>query len=248
MARPAEGVVLALCDEYDPIGPWIANGFRARGIATILVSGAELASAWRFGHLIEDDATRLRVALDNSRAWTHASVRGVLNRLQLLPHPGGRRVSTADSDYARDEINAIALSWLAALAERVPFVGTPAPGGLCGIWRSPAEWTMLAHAAGLPTRSVRLGTLDGGDSGGRRVAHLVLKGEVFAAGRRPIATELGAGLVRLAGIAEADALGVSLDAAGIASGFDLVPDLRLAGADGIALLAKTLAGGRRAQS
>jgi hypothetical protein len=65
-----------------------------------------------------------------------------------------------DSDYARTEQSAFALSWLHALAPVV--VNPPAARGLAGAWRSQAEWAGLARRAGL---DCALDTADSHDPG-----------------------------------------------------------------------------------
>jgi hypothetical protein len=47
------------------------------------------------------------------------------------------------------EMTALFMSWLSAVP--APVLNRPAAQGLCGAWRHPSEWAVLASRAGLPT-------------------------------------------------------------------------------------------------
>jgi hypothetical protein len=79
----------------------------------------------------------------------------VLNRLIGPPQEAFSNSAPADRLYAEQEWWAFTLGWLQALAGRV--VNPAGPRGLCGAWRYPSEWRLLAHAAGLSTAEYRSG-------------------------------------------------------------------------------------------
>lgn len=219
----------------------------------MLAWGDELTRARPFGHVVDDDGTRLRVALGDGRRWTHRSVTAVLNRLRWVPPADDPRLVEADRAYGQQELTAITLSWLAALADRVPFVGRPASTGLSGHWRQPAEWARLIAAAGLRPYPVRLSSALESDVpvpgfvGERRA--LVVLGEVVSSaaaareqsGGSALDGAVRAGLVRLAALADADTMSVELDALGRVAGADIVPDLRPGGRAAAERIAAALA-------
>ena len=144
--------VLVLCDAGDLSARWIEGGLQRRRVPVLHVTGMDLVGAERFGHRIGRETPKLRIRLRHGRTFTHRSVTGVINRLTYLPEPGDARVPASDREYAATEVTAITLSWMSALAAAVPFVDRPSPAWIGGEWRSPAEWALLAHAAGLVDR------------------------------------------------------------------------------------------------
>ena len=240
--------VVVLHDRGDPSAAWLQHGLAARGVPVLGVTGDDLVGAPRFGHGVGGGPPRLRVRLRDGRGFTHRSVAAVVNRLTHLPPPGEGRTSDADRQYAHDELTAIALSWLSALATTVPFVGRPSASWLGGEWRTPAEWAILAHSAGLSAAPVDLPSGPGGQDGapGALSRALVVADLVWFSGPPPDSSArdaLRAGLVRLARLADRETLGVLLDAGGRVVGVDPLPDLRPSGAAGVARLAELLGRG-----
>lgn len=235
-------VTLVLGDRGDPSVPGLVAALHGRGARVVSAGGDEVVSARPFGHVVADDGVRFRVRLAGGRGWTHRTVTGVVNRLRWLPTISDSRVPEADRLYAQQELTAITLSWLAALAERVPFVGRPSAGGLAGTWRYPAEWALLAVAAGLEPYPVRVSgtsqTMAGRARGFVPVCRaLVVLGEVFTARGAGVPHRTVAGLCRLATLADADTLSIEFDSRGQVGNVDIVPDLRLGGAAAAARIA-----------
>ena len=235
--------VLILCDAGDLSSRWIERGFQRRRVPVLHVTGTDLVGAARFGHRIGGDIPRLRIRLRDGRAFTHRSVTGVINRLTYLPEPGDARASASDREYAATELNAITLSWMSALAATAPFVGRPSPSWLGGEWRSPAEWALLAHAAGLVVAPVALpSAFESPHAVKDAVAFgLVVEDIAWVSGAGIAAYDrqtLREGLVRLARLADADTLGVRFDRQGRVTQVDQVPDLRPTGEVGLSRLAE----------
>ena len=235
--------VLILCDAGDTSAHWIEWGLQRRDVPVLLVTGADLTVARQMGHTVGADSPRLRIRLRDGRTFTHRSVVGVVSRLTYLPEPGDARVPASDRRYAREEMNAITLSWMSALAETVPFVGRPSPSWLGGVWRGPAEWAVLAHAAGLTAAPVVLPSeFESPPSEQAVVASALVIADVAWLSGPGVAgygrQALREGLVRLARMADADTLGVGFDRHGRVARVELVPDLRPTGEAGLSRLAQ----------
>lgn len=238
--------VLILCDAGDLSARWIEGGLQRRRVPVLHVTGTDLVGADRFGHSIGRESPRLRIRLRDGRSFTHRSVTGVINRLTYLPEPGDARVPAPDREYAATELNAITLSWMSALAATVPFVDRPSPAWIGGEWRSPAEWALLAHAAGLVAAPVALPSMptasESPTSGEEAVAFaLVVADRAWVSAAGTTARDrrgLREGLVRLARLADADTLGVGLDLQGRVIRVDPVPDVRPTGEAGLSRLAE----------
>jgi hypothetical protein len=151
-------LVLILCEETDMAAAWAAGRLRQRGLATDVVTGADLAVAGRLEHRVGRSGTTFELALAGGRRLSGASVKGLLNRLSFIPAACLRRIGGPDRDYAIQEIYALYLSWLHALPG--PLLNPPAPQGLCGNWRHPSSWIALAVEAGLPAAPYRQSSRD----------------------------------------------------------------------------------------
>lgn len=236
------GVLLVLTDPEDACGPWVGLGLRARGLPAVWVTSPDLVRLSHLTHEVDDTGTRMRASVDSVR-WSSASLVGVVNRLTYLPAVAG---GSSDADYAQQEMNAVAVSWMHAVSEQVPCVGRPHPAGLGGAWRSPGEWMLLAGAARLETVSVRLGDAAPCPVRSGEVRVVVLLGQVFGPGRHPVPPEVSDGLRRLADTVQADALEVRMLPRDGWRVLGVTPyaDLRLAGRAGLDHLARHLTGGR----
>lgn len=71
----------------------------------------------------------------------------IFNRVGFVDPPHFHNAAPADRDYARMELLALLLSWLADPG--CPVVNRPAPGGLSGAMHRPLTWSRLAQIAGL---------------------------------------------------------------------------------------------------
>jgi hypothetical protein len=228
---------LVLCDRSDHAALWAHRGLEARGFQPLeLVTADALAYALRWEHRVGAAGASVAVELADGRRIDGGRVRGVLNRLVAVPEGHLALVRDEDREYARQELHAFFVSWLACLPGRV--VNRPTPQGLCGSWRHRSEWLALAAAAGLPAAPFRM---DGHAGGGGLVAPwrtvLVVGGEALGV-ELPAAVRVGC--VRLAELAGATVLGVELGPDGRCTGATPLPDLRLGGERGLDLLAAAL--------
>jgi hypothetical protein len=140
---------LVLCTTDDLAALWAARGLTARGLQPLEVVTAEaLAFNRRFEHRLVAGQPSVKITLADGRVIDSATVRGTLNRLQIIPG-SHLRANAIDRQYAEQELSALYLSWLYALPGMM--LNRPTPHGLCGEWRHPAEWVWLANQAGLAT-------------------------------------------------------------------------------------------------
>lgn len=146
---------LILSDASDPVGPWLARGLEGLGLSPIRhVTGTQLALARRWEHRLEGEGATSRVTLGDGTILDSRQLRGVVNRLQAIPHEFTLGMRTCDRDYGLQEAHALLLSWLRSL--RCPVVNPVSPGGLSGAWRHPVEWFSLACESGLNTPEYRI--------------------------------------------------------------------------------------------
>ena len=147
-------MVRVFCEVTDLAALWAARRLASRGLEVDIVTAPVLGSALRWEHRVsrEGDAS-YRLDLGDGRVLSSDQLFGVLNRLSWVPTERFDRVAGADRDYAVQEMNALFLSWMHALAG--PVVNRPTPQGLGGNWRDPSMWTSLAFQAGLPASSYR---------------------------------------------------------------------------------------------
>jgi hypothetical protein len=152
-------LVLVVCEETDLAAFWAAERLQSRGLPVEIVTGADLAAAERWEHRLGRSGTTLALTFAGGGRCLHSrDVRGVLNRLSFLPSAWLQRIGGADRDYAIQEMYALYLSWLHALPG--PLLNRPTPQGLCGNWRHPSAWAVLAARAGLPVASYRQSSED----------------------------------------------------------------------------------------
>ncbi|MFF7444159.1 hypothetical protein [Streptomyces sp. NPDC008122] len=250
---------LVLCDAEDRAAQWAAAGLRERGLDPVeLVDAGTLARTERSAHRIDEepgggqdrieadrtgdgaadgDRAHFALTLPDGRNLVSDAVHGVVNRLTFAPVHHLRFASPADTAYAMAEWDALVLSWLQCLAPVT--VNRPSPLGLSGTLRSPAEWTVLAAAAGLAVSPLRL-TDDTGDEPpmGRPPTRtlVVLGDDVYGLHGGEAPDGLSPACLGLARSAGADLLGVHLEPDVHArygarfAGATLLPDLRIAGA------------------
>jgi hypothetical protein len=146
-------MVIVFCEDFDHAALWAANRLHERGVGIDVITGTDLAAAERWDHRLGVAGATIAIQLSDGRCVTGGETRGVLNRLSYLPAAWLRRIGGADRDYALQEMYALYLSWLHALPG--PVVNPPVPQGLCGNWRHPSMWTLLAGRAGLPVPAYR---------------------------------------------------------------------------------------------
>jgi hypothetical protein len=138
---------LVLGEQQDSAAWWAAEHLSRYGLVPLVtLTPSELVHAERSVHRLSAGDASLELTLADGRTIRSEEIRGVLNRMQLLPcsHLAGARPD--DVAYAQEEWNALVLSWLASFPS---IVNRPSPQGLAGRWRSHAQWVALAGRAGL---------------------------------------------------------------------------------------------------
>ncbi|MFD4399863.1 hypothetical protein [Kitasatospora sp. NPDC058478] len=199
---------LVLCDPADRAAVWAYEGLRERGLEPLeLLSPQTLLSSTRSVHRVDRLGASFEITLPDGRVLDSRDVDGVLNRVASAPFGYLPFTTHTDAAYAAQELDALLLSLLTCLAP--VSVNRPAGYGLCGAWRSTAEWTALAIRAGLPARPARISSSPDGEPRAAPTGRgdvLVLGEHVF--GAPPAEDEEP--YVRLARLAEVDLLGIDL--------------------------------------
>jgi hypothetical protein len=150
---------LVLCSRHDTAARWAYEGLQARGLAPLeLVTIEDLVYGPYWEHRLGRDGVSSQNILSDLRTLQSREVKGALNRLTYLPPSYLSIGRPEDRDYAAQELNALLLSWLQALAP--PILNPPTPQGLSGRWRHLSEWVCLAARAGLPTSTYHLNSYD----------------------------------------------------------------------------------------
>jgi hypothetical protein len=239
-------VILVLCEGFDHAAFWAASRLRERDMVVDVVSGDDLAAAECWDHRLGAAGTAIAIQLADGRRVIGDDRYGVLNRLSYLPAAWLQRIGGPDRDYALQEMYALYVSWLHAL--KAPVVNRPTPQGLCGNWRHPSIWMLLAGRAGLPVPRFRQSSDDDPAlSWQSRAAPAALT--AFVAGRHVIAPPaLPIGLHepcrRLAGAAGVTLLGIDFEPDGRDgwqfAGASVMPNLMAGGDTLIDALAETL--------
>jgi hypothetical protein len=240
-------LVLVLCEEADRGALWVADRLRSQGLTVAIITGADLATAERWEHRIGQAGAVFELALADGRRFSSRDIGGVLNRLAYLPAAWIQRVGGSDRDYAMQEMYAFYLSWLHSLPG--PLLNPPTPQGLCGNWRHPSVWAVLAGRAGLPTPTYHQSSDDDPEACWTPATVLapmtvfVVVEQVLAPPGLP--EHLRAPCCRLATAAGAPLLGIdfTLSATGAwcFAGASVMPDLLRGGEPLIAALAEVLA-------
>jgi hypothetical protein len=138
---------LVLCTTDDLPALWAARGLATRGLQPLEVVTVEaLAYNRRFEHRLIAGRPSVKIELADGRVINGATVRGTINRMQIIP---GSHLSTnaKDRQYAAQELSALYLSWIYALPGKM--LNRATPQGLGGACRHPSEWAWLANQAGL---------------------------------------------------------------------------------------------------
>jgi hypothetical protein len=150
---------LLVASRQDTSALWAFERLSARRRPCQVVLTEALASSdVRWLHRVSTRGARVGVTLADGRRFDSNDLAAVLNRAFSAPLTTMAQMQWQDSDYARAEQSAFALSWLQALAPVV--VNAPAARGLAGAWRSQVEWSGLARRAGLDCASPRADSHD----------------------------------------------------------------------------------------
>ncbi len=230
-------MVLVLCEGFDRAAFWAAGRFRERGIAVDVVTGDDLAAAECWDHRLGAAGVSLSIQLRDGRRVVGDDTRGVFNRLSYLPNAWLQRIGGPDRDYALQEMYALYLSWLHSL--KGPVVNPATPQGLCGNWRHPSMWMVLAGRAGLPCAPYQLSS-DDDPALTWQARSTPAPMTAFLAGHHVVAPALPIGLHeacrRLASLAGVRLLGIDFAPAGSGgwhfTGASVMPDL-IAGGDAL---------------
>ena len=189
MSRPRSPLsAIILCDITDSPALWVAAELQALGTRCDVVLAPVLGAARRFEHR-KDSNGRGEVVIDlpdGRRLSSEASV-PILNRLMAAPLGRQRATGGEDFGYAMQEVFAMHLSWLYAWPATV--INRPTPQGLCGNFRHPSAWAMLARNCGLAIEPWRQTSSDGPEMAwlprGADARAFVVNGKVIAAPELP---------------------------------------------------------------
>lgn len=234
-------LLLAAIDDRPAL--WAATRLRARGLTPLEVLTPELLTcSFRWQHRLGNHAPpSVEFTLADGRRVTGDAIRGVVNRLSMLPPGVVASLTPADRDYALQEWTALHVSWLNALT--VPVINRPGVQGLCGAWRHPSEWIWLAARAGLETPTFLMGTTSAAVEGPRpstRRTVLVLDGHPIEA---DVSASVAEACGRLGLLSDTRLIGVDVD---VATGRFLhaspQPDLRCGGEAMITALLDVMGG------
>jgi hypothetical protein len=206
-----------------------------------LVTAECLASATKWEHRLGTGGPYTKLHLDDGRIFTSSEIRGVLNRLAFAPESAVGLPVDDDRDYAGMEFGAFYLSWLYALPR---VINRPTPQGLCGRWRHPSEWALLAAKAGFQTQAYRSSVSgDQVDPAGGLFHLIVLRGIPYGAA---VPKEQREACRNLALSTGTDLLGIDISRAGngalVFAHATPFPDLTVGGHDLIQGLKLTLEG------
>ena len=125
----------------------VAGAVRARGGTVDLLGATELAAA-RWSHSISEGVAATTIRLRDGRRVDSDQVGTVLNLIPALPALGFDAAGDRDRVYAQGEQQALFVSFLAGLDDRL--IGGVDGQGPTGMW-SWARWASLAHRCGMPT-------------------------------------------------------------------------------------------------
>jgi hypothetical protein len=241
---------IVLSEEHTDLpAMWAYHGLKARGLDPLeLISPQLLLASPRWEHRLGLDGVHIAIDLPTGKTLDGKSIRGVLNRIAYLPPALFQQAISEDRMYAMQEMTALFMSWLTAVP--APVLNRPVSQGLCGAWRHPSEWAVLASRAGLPTFPFRQSAqLD--VPVGRRLSPLdsSVRAAFVVAGRfvgPSVPPEIADASVALAKLARVDLLGLEF-AASSASPWTFAsaspqPDLRLGGQVLLDALAQAMGG------
>lgn len=234
---------LVLCSANDLAALWAARELARRGLEPLeIVTPEALAYNRRLEHRLRASQPSVHLTLADGRVIDGSTVRGTLNRLQVIPTAHLRAANEKDRSYAEQELFALYLSVLQGLSGVM--LNRPAPQSLGGEWRRPAEWAYLGARAGLITD-----TYTESDRGAptqvlpanswRTV--ITVNGECCGASAP---SSVLAACARLAGLAESSILGMNFksgpDGEWIFQNATPLPDLRMGGVDLLSILERVL--------
>jgi hypothetical protein len=148
-------VILIIAEPTDLPALWLRPRLAARvATAVATVSPIQLVCSRQIVHRLSDGGADSRFVLAGGAIIESSVLTGVVNRLGAAPTAHLARAPLRDRIYARDELHAFLLGWLASL--ECSTINRPEPDFLAGPWHPPLEALQLAALAGLPCRPRRL--------------------------------------------------------------------------------------------
>jgi hypothetical protein len=140
---------LVLAHPADQTAIAVASALRQRHGAAAVEwrSPGELACAARWDHRVSAAGVKTEIRMDDGSLLADGAPSVVFNRAAYVDPPQFFGAATADRDYARMEMFALLLSWLANPG--CPVVNRPAPNALAGSTYRPPMWHRLAQISGL---------------------------------------------------------------------------------------------------
>lgn len=138
---------LILTDTGDPEGPWLADGLGPRLPGPIVhLTGRDLVDGCRWEHRFDHHGEWFRLYTLGGVIVDNRNVRGVINRLRVLPTGNGLHRRFASRGDGTHDASAMLLSCLSTFT--CPVLNPPGAHGVSGDQRSPQEWSGLAQRAG----------------------------------------------------------------------------------------------------
>jgi len=243
VGRGAQPIHLILAETEDATAAWLAAGLVERGLRTASVTPSQLCGATTLEHRLIGAGATFRITLDDDRVLDSRAIASVVNRMVRVPLSVLAHSEPADRSYVEAEWRALLCSLLNAIPGRI--IDPPHPHSLAGRWRSPPEWLILAHEAGLPTPRWQWTDADDAptldlERDADPVRVLVVGGEALSLS--PVPDEVVAACQRLAELAGVSVLEVRLVENGrLTFGFaDQLPDVREGGDAALAMYARML--------
>lgn len=233
------GVILA--EPEDATATWLAAGLAEHRLLAVVITPLQLCEAALELRLNGRDSS-FRITLEDGHVLDRTNIGFVFNRMTSVPLSMVARSVPDDRAYVEAEWRAVLCSLINAIPGRV--FERPHPHSLLGRWRSPPEWLLLAHRAGLATPAwawtdeAAVPTVDPASDKGARV--LVIGSETLSLS--PLPHEAAAGCRRLAELAAISILEVTLvgDGRPTFAFANQLPDLRDGGDRAIAACAGML--------
>ena len=140
---------LVLANPWDETAVRIAVLLRQRhGAAAVQIHTPDELILARWAHRVADTGVETAIRLHGGTFLPDCVGTVIFNRLTTVDLPGFATATPADRDYARMEMFALLLSWLASPQLRV--INPASPASLSGAVHRPLVWLDMARRAGLP--------------------------------------------------------------------------------------------------
>ena len=142
---------LVLAHPTDETAIAVASMLRQRHgeFAVELRSPEELLCASHWDHRVSASGVKTEIRMGDGSFLAGNAPSVIFNRIGFVDPPQFITAASVDRDYARMEMFALLLSWLANPG--CPVINRPAPNALAGSAFRPPMWFRLAQISGLPT-------------------------------------------------------------------------------------------------